>query len=951
MSCRQSNALASNASVTPMRLAALPAWIVLALGLPVTARAADPAPPAGPADPIDPAVAAHPASGSVSFDADFFPAGMAPKVDLSRFEKGNVVLPGDYYGDIRLNTRWRARGDITFANPPGSDDAQPCFDAAMLTSYGIDLKKVAADAAAKGKLPIPQGRFCAPLGDYIPDASTRFDVGTQDLSISVPQIYESRNAQGYVDPSQWDAGINAAVFAYNANLYRSGNGRQETSGYLGLNASMNFGSWHVAHQGAASWREHAGLRYQPSATYLQHDIPSWQAQFVAGDTFTSGDMFESVRLRGVRLYTDDRMLPQSLRGFAPVVRGIAETNAHVIVRQNGYVIYDVNVAPGSFAFDDLYPTGYGGDLNVEVQEADGRIKRFVVPFSAVPQLLRPGQQRWSVSAGKVEQQNQVNTPNLLQATYQRGLTNRVTAYSGVTLGEGYRAALVGAGLNTAIGAFSTDMTQARNQVPGSRAAQGLSTRVAFNKNVVQTGTNFGIAAYRYSTGGYVGLNDAVTMRTWAARGEAALLSRQRSRMDVNINQNLPGNNGQVFLTGSSINYWNQRGRQVDFTAGYSGSWKSLSYSLSAQRTRDSLDTSGLFGNTLANRIPGDITPVVTLPALQTRRDTRLFLTVSMPLGRAENAPLMTALASRSPREGSNEQVTVGGTYGAERRLSYSGTLSHAVGGNNAAVSGQYNGSFGNVGASYSRGSSYQQLGASMSGSLVVYRGSAVFSPPTGDTIGLVYAPGATGARIEGGQGSVLGINGYGVVPYLQPYQLNTVALDPKNASAGLELKSSQIDVAPRSNSVVLIRFDSKIGRALLVETSLPDGRPIPFGADVLDAKGVNIGVTGQASRLYIRDMPSSGMVTVQWGDGEVDSCQINLQLEPQAKGAHRDMEKIQAPCVFKVSAVTPQAHSSAIKPIAVLAHGSHRMWLDGVTEYMPLQHDYLSHGLTARDAV
>lgn len=936
---RQSNAIASNASAVPMRLAALPAWVALALGFPAMVYAADPAAPA------------EPASGSVSFDADFFPAGMAPKVDLSRFEKGNVVLPGDYYGDIRLNTRWRARGDITFANAPGSDDAQPCFDAAMLTSYGIDLKKVAADTVASGKQPIPQGRFCAPLANYIPDATTSFDVGTQDFSISVPQIYESRSAQGYVDPSQWDAGINAAVFAYNANLYRSGNGQQETSGYLGLNASMNFGSWHVAHQGAANWRERGGLSYQRSATYLQHDIPSWQAQFVAGDTFTSGDMFDSVRLRGVRLYTDDRMLPQSLRGFAPVVRGIAETNAHVIVRQNGYVIYDVNVAPGPFAFDDLYPTGYGGDLNVEVQEADGRIKRFAVPFSAVPQLLRPGQQRWSVSAGKVEQQGQVNTPNLLQATYQRGLTNRVTAYSGVTLGDGYRAALVGAGLNTVIGAFSSDVTQARNQVPGSRATQGLSTRVAFNKNIVQTGTNFGIAAYRYSTGGYVGLNDAVTMRTWAARADGAPLSRQRSRMDVNINQNLPGNNGQVFLIGSSTNYWNQHGRQVDFTAGYSGAWKSLSYSFSAQRTRDSLDTSGLFGNTQVNRIPGDTTPLATLPALQTRRDTRLFLTVSMPLGRVDNAPLMTAMASSSPRDGSNEQVTVGGTYGAERRLSYSGTLSHTGGGNNAAVSGQYNGSFGNVGASYSHGSSYSQLGASMSGSLVVYRGSAVFSPPTGDTIGLVYAPGGRGARIEGGQGSVLDINGYGVVPYLQPYQLNTVALDSKNASAGLELKSSQLDVAPRSNSVVLIRFDSKVSRALLVETSLPDGRPVPFGANVLDDKGNNIGIAGQASRLYIRGLQSSGAVTVQWGDGEADSCQIALQLKPQSKAARTDMEKIQAPCVLKASAATRQANSSGTKPVAVLDHGGRSLRLGSVMEYAPLQQKPISHGSTEGDAV
>jgi outer membrane usher protein len=883
------------------RVGALPAWIALALGTASPAFAADPASPAEPA-----AVAAGP--GAVSFDADFFPAGMAPKVDLSRFEKGNVVLPGSYYGDIRLNKQWRSRGDIVFANAPGSEEAYPCFDAAMLTSVGIDLEKVAADATARGKKPLPQGRFCAPLDDYIVDATTHFDVGTQDLSISVPQIYESRHARGYVDPSQWDAGINAAVFGYNANVYRAGRGSQETNGYLGLNASMNFGSWHVGHQGAANWRERGGLTYQASASYLQHDIPSWQAQFVAGDTFTSGDLFDSVRLRGVRMYTDDRMLPQSLRGFAPVVRGIAETNAHVIVRQNGFVIYDVNVAPGAFAFDDLYPTGYGGDLDVEVQEADGRIKRFVVPFSAVPQLLRAGQQRWSLAAGKVEQRDQTDGPNILQGTYRRGINNRVTAYGGVTLASGYRAVLAGAGLNTSVGAFSTDITQARNRVPGSPATQGLSTRVAYNKNLVETGTNIGVATYRYSTGGYVGLNDAARMRSWAARGLDSGFAQQRSRMDVNLNQTLPGGYGQVFLTGSSIQYWNQRGRQLDFTAGYSGSWRSLSYSFSAQRTRDSFEANGLFGNGIVNRIPGDISQGATVPVAQTRRDTRLFLTVSMPLGRSDNAPLMTAMASSSPRDGSNQQVSVGGTFGAERRFSYSGTASHAGGNNTASVSGQYNGSFGNVGGSYSHGSGYQQVGASLSGSLVVYRGAAVFSPPTGDTIGLVYAPGGRGARIEGGQGSVLDVNGFGVVPYLQPYLLNTVALDPKNASAGLELKSSQIDVAPRANSVVLLKFDSKVSRALMIQTALPDGRPVPFGADIFDEHGQSVGVAGQASRLFVNGVDKAATLTVRWGDQAADRCQISIPAPATGSGKN-DYEKIDVPCVSPAQGAQPSSHA------------------------------------------
>ncbi|MFP1461891.1 fimbria/pilus outer membrane usher protein [Escherichia coli] len=43
----------------------------------------------------------------------------------------------------------------------------------------------------------------------------------------------------------------------------------------------------------------------------------------------------STQVRGVRLYTDDDMLPSSQNGFAPVVHGIAKTNATVIIKQNG----------------------------------------------------------------------------------------------------------------------------------------------------------------------------------------------------------------------------------------------------------------------------------------------------------------------------------------------------------------------------------------------------------------------------------------------------------------------------------------------------------------------------------------------------------------------------------------------------------------------------------------
>lgn len=886
-----------------LRLAILPMLILGSLGQ--RAHAAAAAPASGGGD-----------GGAVDFDASFFPAGMAPKVDLARFEKSGYVAPGSYRVDIRVNEEWRSRTDITFAAAADSNETSACFDAAALTRYGIDLKKVAADVAHPAAKPIPTGEFCGPLGDYVKDATVSYDANAQVLSISVPQIYMSRSARGYVDPSQWDAGIDAAVVSYMANAYRSAD---HTSAYLGLNASLDLGSWHVFSLGSLSWSDTGGSHYQNSATYLQHDIPAWGAQLVLGDSFTSGDMFDSVRLRGARLYSDTRMLPQSQRGYAPVVHGIAQTNAKVTIRQNGYIIYEANVAPGPFAINDLYPTGYGGDLNVQVTEADGRIEQFNVPFSAVALLLRPGQVQWSVTAGQVNQQNLLNQPLMAQGTFQRGMTNRITGYTGATVMQGYAAMLVGGALNTEVGAFSADVTQARNETPGQRTTEGTSFRLGYNKNITGTGTDIGVAAYRYSTSGYVGLNDSIDMRSAAASGNAgAFTQRQRSRMDVSINQRIGERYGQVFLSSSMRDFWGTQGRQVDFSAGYSNQWHSISYSLTAQRTRDSVSTVSTSG--IVNQIPlAQPTNIDLSQAMH--RDTRLFFSISMPLGRAAKAPSFTALYNHSDSAGSNEQVSVNGALGENNRFSYGASMSHAAAGDTFDANGQYSSSSANVAASYSHGSGYDQLGASMSGSVIAHSGGLTFAPPTGETIGLIYAPDAEGAAVQNGQGSVVNAHGYAVVPNLVPYELNTITLDPKGTDAGVELKETTQSVAPRAGSVVRLKYATTSGRALMIESGLSDGRPVPFGADVFDDKGDKVGVVGQASRILVNGLKASGVITIRWGDDAGDNCRIPVEMPQQDKKHRGETTTLHATCAIgqATAAQLPEVTKPAVlKPVAAL---------------------------------
>lgn len=847
------------------------------------------------------AAAALPASPAASFDDGFFPKGLAPKVDLSRFDKANAVLPGTYRGDILLNGDWRARTDIVFAEMKGTDQVQPCYDRKLLESFGIDLVKVAAataEAAPRRNIP-EEGRFCGAIGDYVPGATASFDASDQSLSLSVPQIYTQRNARGYVDPKYWDSGINATTINYTTNVYRSSSsGAERTSGYLGLNAAVNLGSWHAVHLASGNWGSGRRGSYQTAATYLQHDIPKLKAQVQVGDVFTTGNLFDSVSLRGVHMYTDDRMYPQSQRGFAPVVRGIADTNARVVIKQRGFTLLETTVAPGPFVIDDLYATGYGGDLEVEVLEADGRAKRFTVPFSAVPQLLRSGQSRWEVSAGKVRQRYLRDTPSVLQATYQRGVTNAVTTYGGVTLASGYHSALIGGALNTQVGAFSVDLTHARTQVSGLPADQGVSVRVGYNKNITQTGTNFALAAYRYSTSGYSSLDDFAYLRDAAAGGLSSSFNRPRTRsqLTASIYQSLGQDYGQLFLTGARRDYWGQRGKQIDFTAGYTNRWKFLSYSISAQRTTDSLQD--IQSVAPIDQIPG-IPDFLNLANRYQRRDTRVFLSLSMPLGSVPSSPTLTVQTNHSKLDGDNAQATVTGTAFDDDRLAYNVTANHAPQGNSFNLYSQYNGGHGNVQAGYAQSRDYKQGNVGVSGGLVLHGGGYTWSPPLGETIGLVNAHDAAGAHVVANQRSVIDDNHYAVVPNLIPYQLNRVTIDPKGMAASTELEEASQTVAPRARSVVLLKYKTTNGRALLIDSALSDGKPLPFGAEVFDAEGKNVGVTGQGGQVFVRGVEKSSELTVRWGQGANDSCRIHVDIKPEAKGAKReDFEKVKAACTL-----------------------------------------------------
>jgi outer membrane usher protein len=594
----------------------------------------------------------------VRFNAAFLPED-SRHLDLSAYQSGNPVLPGKYRADVMLNGQLTTRQDVRVdANSDGSNPVV-CVTRELLELLGVDVGRLTAWPAGQ------QAGSCTSLGTLVESGSAIFTPENQLLDISIPQAALRRNARGHVSPELWDRGVTAAMLGYNFNAShnttRSGN---FSSAYLGLDGGINAGDWRLRHSGSMSWQPRTGARYHALNTYVQRDVTSLKSQLTLGQANTSGEIFDTLSYSGVQLASDDRMLPDSMRGYAPVIRGIARTNARVTVRQSGNVLLETTVAPGAFVIDDLYPTGYGGDLNVTVSEADGTQQSFVVPFASVSQLLRPGTLRFSLAGGQTRSNFVGKQAALLQGTFQYGLNNNFTAYGGVQASEAYRSFLAGLAFGTPIGALALDLTHAQADLLAG-PSKGRSMRLSYSKNILATGSNFSLAAYRYSTKGFLDFSNAMQQLDAARSGHnASQFSRPRSRLSLSADQSL-GAWGQIAISGYTQDYWNKSGTDVQYQASYSKQLGRLSFGISANRSRTG---------------HGDMM-------------NRVLLTMSIPLGASGEGPQLTTQASRDPYGKTHQQATLSGTAGEDRQYGYGATFGRDSAGKlSTALNGQYTGS-------------------------------------------------------------------------------------------------------------------------------------------------------------------------------------------------------------------------------------------------------------------
>ncbi|WP_318587692.1 fimbria/pilus outer membrane usher protein [Enterobacter hormaechei] len=782
--------------------------------------------------------------------------------DLSAFESGSQ-LPGTYRVDVILGEQVVDTREIKFEAVIGTDGVaslQPCLSVAQLKSWGVKTE-LFPDLASEGE--------CAKL-NAIPQASAEFLFSVQRLVLSIPQAALSPQARGYVPPDMWDEGITAAMLNYSLsgsnNWSRNGNGSDTNSQYANLRPGINIGPWRLRNYTTWSRDSKGNDKWDTVYTYGQRAVIPLKAQLTAGDSSSPADVFDSIPFRGGQLASDDDMMPDSLKGYAPVVRGIARTNAQVVIRQNGYQIYQSYVAPGAFEITDMYPTGGAGDLDVTVKESDGSEQHFTVAFASLPVLQREGRFKYAVTGGQYRSYNSdVEKTPFAQLTGIYGLPYGLTLYGGVQESSKYQSLAAGIGKNMGdFGAFSTDVTQSWGTPEGMPKSSGQSWRIRYSKNFVETGTNFAIAGYRYSTSGYYGMQEVMD----SYGDNSALQDRRRNRAELTMSQNIGQNLGSLMLSAVREDYWNSGKTMESYSAGYNNAWNSVTYGITYTYSKNGSTDS--YGHTTSYD-----------------KDQQIALNVSVPLEKFLPRTWANYSMNHSKNNGTTHNVGLNGSALENNALNWNvqqgyGTDGVGYTGN---ANADYKGTYGEVTAGYGYDKDSDRLNYGLQGGIIAHADGVTFSQPLGETNVLVKAPGAKGVGIQNQSGAKTDWRGYTTVSNLTPYRKNDVALMTDSLPDDVELELTNKTVIPTRGAVVRADFNANVGMRVLMNLTLMNGQFVPFGAiaTVIDENNKAF-IVGDKGQVYLTGLTQKVKVNIVWGDDTKSMCQVNYNGENQREG-------------------------------------------------------------------
>ncbi|QHM74233.1 Outer membrane usher protein YehB [Mixta theicola] len=773
-----------------------------------------------------------------------------------------VISPGIYDFDLFINNKWQGKYRIKV-------DAQEII-------Y-IDAESAGQLALSDIREIINNKKGWIPVEFFLHGGTSQLSPAQMRLELAIPQAWVLSQDNRWITAGQWDKGINGLYANYNFNYYHTwhkGDMQNADNLYLSLRSGFNLGAWHMKDRSTYQKSRNGSGRWKTSERYLERALPDFHATLKLGDTFSESLWFDSVKFRGVALKKENRMYPDIYSTYMPVIRGTAASNSVVRVYQDGNTLSEITIPAGPYAIRDLMPTGSRSDLKVELEEASGRRESFIVPYSTVPDMLRAGSSDWQLSAGEMQLDGSSYQPNYIQAGYAYGLNNYFTLFGGANISQKYRSFLAGTAISAPwFGSISFNTERSDAQLFNQRTYSGNRYKIAWSR-YLPTRTNISLATYYYSTENYLSLYDHVMLNNLLQHQQSASrYLRNKSTLSFTIDQPLPEGWGRITLNGYWQRYWRSPERTRQYRLSWSDTLYGISYGLAASRTQYEYGR-----NQSANAFDE------LFYGSRRNNENRIELTISIPvtLFNGYGSVNTSMVASNNRLSGYSA-----GVNGSNQVFDYSLNLTgdRERGYHSVNTFDTWHSDYSTLTANYTESEHYRQLGAGASGALLAWKGGVLASNKTGNTFVILEAPGLKNARVNSDPTLKTNAKGRILIPSAAAWRINTFRLEgEEKESGGAELINNIARTAPWDGSISYVKYKTDRRKTYTYRARLPQNRPLPFGADVINRDGKVIGYVAQDSLIYLKadKAPETFSVVLSASDPAA-ICTVNM---PDAAAAN-----------------------------------------------------------------
>lgn len=782
------------------------------------------------------------------FNPQFLGIDAASVEDLSYLTAGSQLLPGDYYLYIYSDDQFLKNVKITFSTVDGA--VRPCFTREIVAAipFSEEAKKYFHSLGA-------EKNGCIDIAKYIKNFDYEVDLSKLILRLSIPQIYLDSTQSTMAPESEWDDGITAFLvnYSYNGSYSKNDSHNNYSSNYLNLNNRANIGPWRLnanvylneSKSGSASSHQ-----VDTNGIYISRKINFSKSDLIIGQSTLGSSLFDANAYVGTTLATSDEMLPDSDKGYSPSIRGIAASRSRMTIRQNNTIIYQTYVNPGPYNIDSLNSVGTSGDYEVELTSAEGEVQKYSVPYSSLPNLMRPGKFNYAVTLGQLDI-NSADDVNFFQSTVSIGVPLKSTIFLGTQLSKKYTSLGIGAGRDFgSFGALSVDALRAMAKVDEDKLS-GESYRILYSKSFNESGTNVQLTGYRYSTSDFYSLSEASRRKSMSDIGfNSYYYGRRKDSFQLNVSQSL-SDYGQLYVWGNVDSYWGSDIKSKNIQLGWNKNFPQFhNIMLSASYSKKTYT-----GTT----------------------DDVFYLSFSMPLSKTTSLnPMYVSNSTNFSKSDYNNSTSLYGNM-LDNRLDYNiyQTLNKNSALNNTNMNVNYKASS----ATFRAGSSYsdqsKQLDYGVSGGVMLHSDGVLFTREANDTAILVEAKGAEGARVRrAGENITINRGGYALIPYAMPYHFNDVELDPSTFSNSYDVDNKIAKVVPTRGAIGRVIFDVKRGYSFLVSVRYKN-RPIKFGTLVKNDDYHNVSIADDDGTVYLTGVKNNASYTVTWDDRTTCRFTIN----------------------------------------------------------------------------